>query len=128
MKNKNYSNKPEEIKPENVARAEIKLLPRLKFMGYVMSIIAIATLTFAIVVQEETEISAELLEQERDIKKNTAGIFLESDEGVLDVAATEVLNFYMISAVFAAIAGTCFAIVWKKRKDFLISDVINTKK
>ena len=128
MKNKNFSSKFEETKVDNKPDTEFKLLPRLKFLGYVMSIIAVATLTFAIVVPEESEITAELLQHEHDIKKNNAGLLLDNDEDILEFDASDVLNFYMISAVFAAIGATCFVIAWKKRKDFLISDVLNTKK
>lgn len=116
MKNKSFLSKFRELSPKSPANLDVerKLLPRLKFMGYVMCFFALASLAFAIAAPEESIISAEM---ERDVPSlETAGLNLENEEGVLELSPTDVLNFYAISLVFAAVAASCFLSAKQKRK------------
>ncbi len=113
---KNLLSKIGELTPkiEVHLETERKLLPRLKFMGYVMLILSVASLTFAIAAPTETEVLA--AEQTPSPRLQIAGLPLENDEDLLEFASLEVLNYYLISAVFAMVGVGCFFTVWRKRK------------
>ncbi len=115
MKNKSFLSKIEELKPEIPVHLEVerKLVPRLKFMGYVLCFFCLASLVFALTIKEETLILPESTEASSD-EIIAATPLLTDDE--LELTATEVLNFYAISAVFAIVGASCFFISWKKRK------------
>lgn len=110
MKNKNFSNK----KAEHL-EAEKKLLPRLVFMGYVMIVLCVATLGFAIAAQHSPAVE-NTLAAEGAIAPNALLMALMDDENLREPSPTEILNFYVVSAIFAVVGATCFFIVWKKRK------------
>ncbi len=117
MKNKSFLNKIEELKPNIPVQLDVerKLVPRLKFMGYVMCFFCIASLIFEIVVPEDIVISAEI-EHENFAGASIPGLPLDNDEDVLEFTAKEVLNFYVISLIFASIGAACFLTAWKKKK------------
>jgi len=73
----------------------------------VMVVIGITSLLFAALVKEEEMITANSLEKEP--------AFL-ADDAQLELAAVEVLNFYLVSLMFGALGASCFLIAWKKKK------------
>lgn len=115
MKNKSFSNKP---KAPLHTETERKLLPRLKFIGYVTIVLTLSALTFAIIAPEDPEIGPELV-LENIPKKSTAGLSLEEEEP-LELSSKEVFNYYVVSGIFALVAASCFLIAWKKKKSFSI--------
>jgi hypothetical protein len=119
MKNKSFLSKLEELKPQVPIHREVerKLIPRLKFMGYVMFSLFLVSFVFALTVKEEMIITPEATREESSNGEEleAASPFL-TDDSELELAATEVLNFYAVSFVFAAIGSACFLIAWKKRK------------
>jgi hypothetical protein len=121
MKNKNSLSESEQAESK-AARidSEKKLLPRLKFMGYVMSILCAATVTFAIVAPEQPESEAQMMLDPYANKPHAAGISLENEDELLELTPAEVLNYYVISAVFALVGGACFFICWRKEKHFFL--------
>ncbi len=94
---------------DSLSKVERQLLPRLKFMGYVMYTLCLSSLVFAIFFPEEEKI-AEL-----------GGLNLIEEE----FNPKEVLNFYLIAAVFAAVGCTCMLIVRKKRKILFQQEINN---
>lgn len=112
---KNLLNKIGELSPKVllILDTERKLLPRLKFMGYVMFILCLASLTFAIVAPKEPE---PLVAQANSPRLQIAGLPLENDEDLLELTSAEVLNYYLISVVFAVVGAGCFFTVWRKGK------------
>ncbi len=117
MKNKNSLSEAQqaELKAERLD-SEKKLLPRLKFMGYVMQILAVASVTFAIVAPEESELETQLEMERFSAKNKAAGLSLENDDDLLELTPAEVLNYYLIGAIFAVVGSSCFFICWKKKK------------
>ena len=113
MKNKSFLNKCSELDPKVAAfvEAEKKLLPRLKIMGYVLLVVSVAALVFAIIAPEDPEIGPEL------ILESAGGIIMGNDEDLLELSSREVLNYYVISGIFAAVGASCFLIVRQKRKE-----------
>jgi hypothetical protein len=117
---KSFLSKLEELKPQVPVHLEIerKLIPRLKFMGYVMCTLSLAAFVFALVVKEDEVITRETIQKEET--SNSAEIEavspLLTDDAELELAPTEVLNFYLVSLIFAAVSASCFVIAWKKRK------------
>jgi hypothetical protein len=113
MKNKSLLNKIEDLKPRipKQIHVERNLLPRLKLMGYILSGLAVCSLTFAILAPKEPSIT-----QEEFSSRDAAGMSLNTDEDFLELNPTEVLNFYMVSFLFASVGAACFLITWKKRK------------
>ncbi|MBS0603599.1 MAG: hypothetical protein JSS60_01025 [Verrucomicrobia bacterium] len=126
MKNKSFLSKFEELKPKVPLQLDVerKLLPRLKFMGYVMYILSIATLTFAITAPKEPGIGPEL-EKEDFANLSTSGVALMNDEDQLELNPMEVLNFYVVAVVFAAVGASCFLIGWKKKKTLFQETELN---
>lgn len=116
MKNKSFSSKLADLKPIHLD-VERKLIPRLKFMGYVMLTCALASLLFALIVKEDTVATPELMQEVgSNSEEMEATSTLLTDDTELELAATEVLNFYGVSFVFAVIGASCFVIAWKKSK------------
>jgi hypothetical protein len=113
MKNKSFLNKLEELKSKTPAHLEVekKLLPRLKFMGYLMFGLCLVSFVFALTVNEETPFNSETTAPIPSEIEATAP-FLTEDE----LTPTAVLNFYVISLVFAVVGASCFLIAWKKAK------------
>ena len=122
MKNKNFLNKIEELKPEVPVQKDVEknLLPRLKLMGSIMIFFAVATFIFALVVEEDTfapvststQLGFPVLEQ----IENASGISNLVEESQIELNPMDVLNFYMVSLVFGIVAISCFLTVWRKRK------------
>jgi hypothetical protein len=121
MKNKSFLNKLEKLKAEVPVQldTERKLLPRLKFMGYVMVVLCITTAVYAMTIREETEIIQPLPQEgliEPKQMEAVSGFELFPEEGELELTPNEVLNFYLVAFIFAIVGATCFLIVWKKKK------------
>lgn len=114
---KNLLNKLEEIKSIVPVHLEVekKLLPRLKFMGFVMYALCLAAFTYALTAKEEIE-SVPPKEGLIDPETTEAAAAFLLEEGELDLSPTEVLNFYLVALIFATVGTTCFIIFWKKRK------------
>ncbi len=115
MKNKTSLNNMENLKPGIPAglATEKKLLPRLKFMGYVMFTCCAASIAYAIFAPKEQETGPDLAEYPLVY---AAGLPLDGDEDLLELSPTEVLNFYAIGLIFASVGATCFLTAWKKKK------------
>jgi len=88
---------------------ERKLLPRLKFMGYVLSVLSVATLAFAIV--------ADLLELENEATLAS----LMNEEELFELSPLEVLNFYAVFLIFALLS-TFFFLLHKKKSKLLLQE------
>ena len=117
MKNKSFLNKLDELKSAVPAHLEVekKLLPRLKFMGYLMYVLCVIALVYAMTVREDTPSPQEgLIDPQETEAASPLEMLLE--EGELDFSPTEVLNFYLVGLIFASVGSTCFLIAWKKRK------------
>ncbi len=116
---KSLLNKLDEIKSIVPVHLEIekKLLPRLKFMGFVMYGLCVVAFTYAAMAQEEIQ-SVPPKEGLVDPEAIEAVASLETmlEEGELELSPTEVLNFYLVAAIFAAVGTSCFLIAWKKKK------------
>jgi hypothetical protein len=120
MKNKILS-KLEELKSKVPIHLEVerKLLPRLKFMGYVMLTLCSAAFLFALIAKEEIEAPNFSLQEgfvapEQIEAVARMELLPEDDEPELN--PTEVLNFYFVSFIFGLIGTACFFIAWKKKK------------
>lgn len=122
MKNKSFSSKLEELKQAAPSQLDVerKLIPRLKLMGYVMFAFCAASMLFAFIVKDDTVITRESL-QETGLNADEMEAVTTplSDDSELELAATEVLNFYAVSFVFAVVGASCFVIAWKKSKTLL---------
>jgi hypothetical protein len=126
MKNKSFLSKFEELKPKDSLSLDVerKLLPRLKFMGYLMYGLALVAFLFAIIVHEETEITPPPPEgfTEPERIEAVSGHYLVSEEDELELTPTEVLNFYVVSVIFVVVGISCFLIAWKKKKTLFQTD------
>jgi hypothetical protein len=113
MKNKSLLNKIEALTPKGPHQIDIerKLLPRLKLVGYIMYTFCLVSLTYAIVGPGMPEL--ELAANNYNLTQ-LAGLPLE--EELPELPHNEVLNYYLISSVFAVMGTGCFIIAWKKRK------------
>ena len=129
MTNKSFLNKLEELKPQVPVHLEIerKLIPRLKFMGYVMLVLCLASFIFALTIKEETAVASEPTIAAVSTHEELEAVIpspLTDEE--LEFVATEVLNFYAISFVFGLIGVSCFLIAWRKRKTlFQDSEIVS---
>ena len=114
MKNKGFSSSLDNIKPPIHLDVEKKLLPRLKFMGYVMYAFCLAAFLFALII--ETEIFGARGLAEQSPIEAISELELMPENTLLEFDPTEVLNFYFVALIFAMIGSACFFIAWKKKK------------
>lgn len=115
MKNKTSLSNMQDLKPSASAKLEIekKLLPRLKFMGYVMFACCTASIAYAIFAPREPEMGFDA----QDFPTvHAAGLQLGGDEDPLELSPTEILNFYIVGLIFASVGASCFLTAWKKKK------------
>jgi hypothetical protein len=116
MKNKSFLSKFTALKPRIPEHLEVerKLLPRLKFMGYVMYVWCIASLIFAIAIPQEE--GNPMVQEASIIEADAAGFAEDVDKELPIFSSTEVLNFYVVSLIFALVGVSCFLIAWRKQK------------
>lgn len=116
MTNRNLSSEhQQEMTPEPPPNVERQLLPRLKFMGYVMSIFCVATFSYALFASKGHETGVGIQTQ-KHTNPDTSGPVLMTDENSAELNPAEVLNFYAVSFTFFLVGASCFLIVWKKKK------------
>lgn len=116
MTNKNFLNKLEELKPEVPIQltVEKQLLPRLKFMAYLMFALALFSSGFAYFIEAEESVATELADSGFPDNLEAISPLLLSEEP--EYKASEVLNFYVVGAIFAAIGVSLLLIAKYKRK------------
>ncbi|MBI2809629.1 MAG: hypothetical protein HYX67_02195 [Candidatus Melainabacteria bacterium] len=116
---KSFSEKLEDLKPKprDLNAIERKLLPRVKFMAYVMYSLCIASVLFAIFVPKTTEPEVETQIEESGFPGSVAldaiAEFFTEDE---ELTPTEVLNFYVVGFTFALVGVGCSVLYRKKKK------------
>lgn len=108
MKNKDSLNKG-----PNPIQVERQLLPRLKFMGYVMYVLCLSSIVFEVFFPQETS------QIENTIELEAMSLLDE------ELNPKEVLNFYLVGAVFASVGCACMFIARKKRKILFQQEVNN---
>jgi hypothetical protein len=107
---------------ENQTRFDIecKLVPRLKFMGYIFTFLCLASLIFAFFVHSENKsIPPPLIIDENSILADIealSGTILFTDMQPLEIAPQDVLNFYAVSLIFGSIGTSLFFHYSKKNK------------
>jgi hypothetical protein len=109
---KSFLNK---FKTPSTLETERKLLPRLKFMGYVMYGWSVWALCFALMDVTET---ATLTYESYSIP-SVGGIAIDQSDTLPEINPKDVLNFYAISAIFAVVGTACIWIERMKRKKLL---------
>jgi hypothetical protein len=107
MKRKKAANSIEEAvdKAAAVLELERKLSGRLKFMAYLFFALTLASLLFALFAQEEKH-AVPLQREENSILMDIeaiSGAALFSDRESLELSIQDVLNFYVVSLIFASI-------------------------
>jgi hypothetical protein len=114
MKNKSFSNECEAQQPKASIQLDVerKLLPRLKFIGYITYMWCAAAFALAILAPKNTAIDTDYSNQNFAV----SGLDLEDAEELEEFNAFEVLNFYAVSAIFAVVGTACFMIAWRKQK------------
>jgi hypothetical protein len=119
---KSFSEKLEELKPKprDLNAIERKLLPRLKFMAYVMYSLCIASVLFAIFAPKVNEPEIAVVEESGftgSVALDAIADFFNQEE--LELNPTEVLNFYLVGLTFASIGAACSYIYRRKKKVLL---------
>jgi len=127
MKNKSFLSKFEELKPKVPVQLEVerRLLPRLKFMGYVMCILGLTTVAYAVFIPKDPRIGPETAQMEEPVVPVMAESGILTDEDPLELTPNEVLNFYAVALIFAGVGASCFLIAWKKRKALIQETQMN---
>jgi hypothetical protein len=113
MKNKSFESEMPKPKEPTHLDTEKKLLPRLKFIGYITYLWCGATLALAMLAPKDIAIKLDYPEQNAF---TSSGLQLESTEELEEFNAFEVLNFYVVSVIFAVVGTACFMIAWRKKK------------
>ncbi len=108
-----FSNKLDELKKKEPPSADVekKLIPRLKFMGYVMYSLSLASMLFAMINLEEKEQGGQTVSLEA-----VTGFQLLMEEEEREPTPKEVLNFYFVGGIFALVGVSCFLIARRKNK------------
>ena len=98
---------------------EYKLLPRLKFMGYIFFCLSLASLVFAFFVHGQKIQPLPVIIDENSILtdiERLSGAVLFTDMAPLEIAPEDVLNFYAVSFIFGSIGASLFYLSFKKRQ------------
>lgn len=114
------SNNPD----ENTFSPDIQLLPRLKFMGYLLYGFASITLSVAIFAPKSDSIYTELAQDNvitpQEMEQSSGLSLLTEDESLVILDPREVFNFFYISALFAIVGTSCFLLFYKKKKNMRV--------
>ena len=98
------------FKTPSPLETERKLLPRLKFMGYVLYGWCVWAVGFAVIDVGEAA------SYENLSVSHKSELFGEEEEELPEFRPKDVLNFYVVGAIFAVVGTACFVIERKKRK------------
>lgn len=107
--------------PTIFSDVEYKLIPRLTCMGYIFSCLSLISLIFAFFVHADKTPLAPLIIDEKNILADIQEISdtaLLTEMHSLEVSAEDILNFYVVSLIFASIGTSIFFIASKKKKTF----------
>ncbi|PWU16029.1 MAG: hypothetical protein C5B45_01440 [Chlamydiae bacterium] len=109
---------------ENTRHPDIPLLPRLKFMGYMLYGFACITLSVAIFAPKSDSIYTELAQDNvvtpQEMEEGSGLSLLIEDESLLELDPREVFNFFYVSALFAVVGTSCFWLFYKKKKNLQV--------
>lgn len=112
------------IPDENTIHPDIHLLPRLKFMGYILYSFACITLSVAIFAPKSDSIYTELAQDNvvtpQEMEQGSGLSLLTENEPLLELDPREVFNFFYVSALFAAVGTSCFWLLYKKKKSLQV--------
>lgn len=110
--------------PEETAHPDIQLLPRLKFMGYLLYGFASITLCVAIFAPKADSIYTELAQDNvltpQEMEQGSGLSLLTEDTSLLELDPREVFNFFYVSALFALVGTSCFLLFYKKKKNIRV--------
>jgi hypothetical protein len=110
------------LSDENTVHPDIPLLPRLKFMGYMLYGFACITLFVAIFAPKSASIYTELAQDHittpQEMEQGSGLSLLTEDESLLELDPREVFNFFYISALFTIVGTSCFWLFYKKKKRY----------
>ncbi|HEY2810235.1 MAG TPA: hypothetical protein VGJ00_02445 [Rhabdochlamydiaceae bacterium] len=99
---------------------EYKLLPRLKFLGYVFFLLSLASLLFAFFAHSEKNTATPTFTFDENSKladiEALAGAVLFSNMQPLELQPQDVFNFYIVSIIFGSIGSGIFYYSSKKLK------------
>ncbi len=109
---------------ENTTHPDIPLLPRLKFMGYMLYGFACITLSVAIFAPRSdsiyTELSQDNVVTPQEMEQGSGLSLLTEGESLLELDPREVFNFFYVSALFAVVGTSCFWLFYKKKKSLQV--------
>lgn len=110
---------------ENITNPDIQLLPRLKFMGYLLYGFACITLSVAIFAPKSsasiyTTLAQDQIETPQEMEQSSGLTLLGEDEALLEFDPREVFNFFYVSALFAIVGTSCFWLFYKKKKNIQV--------
>lgn len=113
MKIKNFWNREPKPLTQDQLLIERKLMPRLKLMGYLFFALSIASLLFVIFMNDA---SSPITEEVLNISYIDPAI---GEEGAdqLELSPLEVLNFYVVSLIFASMGAICFYVAKIKKRE-----------
>lgn len=105
---------------ENRTNPDIQLLPRLKWMGYLLYGFACITLSVAIFAPKSDSIHTRLAQDNvltpQEMEQSSGLSLLIEDESLLELDPREVFNFFYVTALFALVGTSCFWLFYKKKK------------
>lgn len=96
-------------------KVELKMLPRLKAVGFILILFGFASFFYAYFAPKEERL---LLNIDSLKQEPYAGVALVLDESPFDLSPTEVLNFYIVGALFLSAGNTILFVVRKKRRHY----------
>ncbi len=110
MKIKSFWNRKSPSLTPTQLEIERKLLPRLFLMGYIFAFLTLASLLFVLLIAPKT------LTEEGSVGAEIS-LIEEEFPDELELQVTEVLNFYLITVIFAAVGISCFYLGKRKKRE-----------
>src|ERR1700722_1810215 len=102
--------------PSDRLTIEKSLLPRLRFMGFILLFLCLFTLTYALVSEPylpQVEEMATALHPEQEASLLPTGVESEPD---FMLTQGQRLNLFFVASVFGAIGLSCLLYFWKKKQ------------
>jgi hypothetical protein len=94
---------------------EKQLIPKLHYLGYFLIIFGLIFVNYAIFSSPQP--AGQQTIESFKIEESTAGLGIGEDP--LQESPQDILNLYMVAAVFAVVGASCIFIAWRKKLSFI---------
>ncbi len=97
---------------------EKKLLPRLRYMGFLLLFFSIFTLAYALIAEPYLDVPPD---ESAVIKEESMGLPDTDTNPDFILTKGQRLNLFLVAGIFGTIGLSCFFFFWKKKEQLHVS-------